>query len=934
MPHGDAERHPIDLLAEEFAARCRAGTPPTIEAFAAEHPEHAAEIRALFPSLALLENATPTVPVASPSGRPKVRVIGRPERIGDHRILRVVGRGGMGIVYEAIQESLGRRVCVKVLAASLGLEREQIERFRREAKAAANLHHTNIVPVFGYGKDNGLHYYVMQFIDGWGLDRLLQPWLAGEGGEAALPPELSLGPEITGTERWRRVARLGLQAARALDYAHRHGVVHRDIKPANLLLDRQGTLWITDFGLAKALGESNLTATGIVVGTARYMAPEQLEGQASAASDLYSLGVTLFELITLRPAFAATGHQQLIKEIAQGGVPRPRSLCPVLPRDLDTIIQKATAVDPAHRYESAAALADDLERFLDGRPIRARRLNPIQRLDRWARRNPTVAALTLLSLLLLLGVAVSSTIGYFRVADQRAKADDAARAARAAQLEADQNRARAEANLRLAMAAFDDLFGRIARRGDVGDLTAGEEFALPSVSVLTPDDAELLQRLQAFYTQFAEQNAGNHALLRKIAQAQKRVGDIRLQLGQYEQALADYDQARQHYERLAQAQPELAADAALAMATVWNDRGTVLTRMGRFPDALPEHHKALGVLVALPSTVASTPAARFAMAVTYNALSADPVRSGVFESGPEGRRPPPPPPGGRPPPRRPGDGFPPPPEQPPPPPRDGDASAPGYHAQALALLRQLVAEEPNNVDYRLALAGCCRNRLSSVRGHERGPEVAALLEEAITLLEGLHRAAPSDLRFAQELAKTLMVVHPALEGSPFAATLPRRLERAVALGRDLVKAAPHQPECAVVLAVALVKLAGLQGRDDPRRAEPLIEEAIARLEEHHARQPNLLSLRVHLASAHEALGRAQLQGRRPAAARTTLRKGLDLLLAPPGLAEENRHGRICAAQLCRLLASCSRELGEPNRAAEFEEQARGFHRPPGPPPPR
>jgi serine/threonine protein kinase len=292
-----------------------------------------------------------------------------PERLGDFRILREVGRGGMGIVFEAEQESLGRHVALKVLPAHALLNPRHLQRFLREARSATKLHHTNIVPVFGVGEENGLHYYVWQFIAGSGLHEViaelkrLKPagWLPAEaeadaspsptqslrqvarslltgqfaaasaevtaesgrsnGQPAAGPPEAAVSAALSGSailsgsgrNLAKAVARVGLQVAEALAYAHGQGVLHRDIKPSNLLLDVQGTVWVTDFGLAKAMADTDgLTHSGDVLGTLRHMAPERFRGQADARSDLNALGLTLYELLTLRPAFDQEDRDRLI----------------------------------------------------------------------------------------------------------------------------------------------------------------------------------------------------------------------------------------------------------------------------------------------------------------------------------------------------------------------------------------------------------------------------------------------------------------------------------------------------------------------------------------------------------------------------------------------------------------------------------------------
>ena len=361
--------------------------------------------------------------------------------LGDYRILREIGRGGMGVVYEAEQVSLGRHVALKVLSGQARLDNRHLARFEREAKAAARLHHTNIVPVYGVGSADGLHYYVMQYIGGLGLDAVLDemrranPKGTHEPGTGtvsveevarslslqkaepapapvALPgrPSSVSNRSDTGREYWRSVARVGVQVADALHYAHQHGIVHRDIKPSNLLLDGQGTVWVTDFGLAKANDSADLTHTGDIVGTIRYMAPERFNGLGDTRSDLYSLGLTLYELLALQPAFNSPDRNKLLREVMDAEPVRLRQLVPGLPRDFETIVHKAVARDPNDRYSSAEEMAADLRRFVEDRPILARRVSSTERFARWCRRNPVVAGLSGGVIAALVAVAVVSTV--------------------------------------------------------------------------------------------------------------------------------------------------------------------------------------------------------------------------------------------------------------------------------------------------------------------------------------------------------------------------------------------------------------------------------------------------------------------------------------------------------------------------------------------
>ena len=203
----------------------------------------------------------------------------------------------------------------------------------------------------------------------------------------------SLGGSSRDRTFWQGIARIGAQVADALAYAHSQGVLHRDIKPSNLLLDNHGTVWVTDFGLAKLDDQQNLTGSGDILGTLRYMPPEAFEGRHDARGDVYSLGITLYEMLALRPAFDETDRARLIRLVTADAPPRLRKLNRDVPRDLETVIHKAIDRDPEHRYQTAAELADDLRLFVEDRPVRARRASEAEKFLRWCRRNPVPAGL-------------------------------------------------------------------------------------------------------------------------------------------------------------------------------------------------------------------------------------------------------------------------------------------------------------------------------------------------------------------------------------------------------------------------------------------------------------------------------------------------------------------------------------------------------------
>ena len=321
-------------------------------------------------------------------------------RLGSYALRREIGRGGMGVVYEAYHKALDRRVALKVLAPHLAAAPRRVERFRREAAASARLRHPGIVPVFEVGEDDGTFWYAMEFVDGPSLGQVLAHTRESASDGAVQMPSLGI---VAGSSLPAEAAELVAQVAEALEHAHQNGIIHRDVKPQNILI-RDGTALLVDFGLAKDLDKESISRSGDFAGTPHYMSPEQTlakRAPVDSRTDVYSLGVVLYEMLTGQRPFEGESSQEVLFRISFREAVAPRRINPEIPRDLETICLKAIEKSPERRYATAADLALDLRRFLRHMPIEAKAQGPITRVAKLARRQPAWAASIVLAFLLL-----------------------------------------------------------------------------------------------------------------------------------------------------------------------------------------------------------------------------------------------------------------------------------------------------------------------------------------------------------------------------------------------------------------------------------------------------------------------------------------------------------------------------------------------------
>jgi serine/threonine protein kinase/tetratricopeptide (TPR) repeat protein len=572
---------------EEYLAAVEAGQRPNRQEFLARHGAIAEPLAKALEGLEFIQQAASrsgldagAAPLACPDP------VADLSPLGDYRIVREIGRGGMGVVYEAVQLTLGRRVALKVLPFAAALDPRHLQRFHNEAHAAAHLRHTHIVPVFGVGCERGIHYYAMQFIEGQSLASLIAllrreagkgagtedgPLMAASGSTNRLAPKPVMSAQAGGVADqptgppgplpatapaaetpppavfvtagsnspafFRTVAQLGIQAAEALEHAHQMGVIHRDIKPGNLLVDGHGNLWVTDFGLAQFQGNARLTMTGDVLGTLRYMSPEQAQvrsGPVDHRTDIYALGATLYELLTLEPAFPGSEREEVMRQMAFEEPVRPRRWNPAIPTELETIVLKALAKEPDERYATAQELADDLRRFLEDKPIRARRPTLGQVARQWARRHRGIVVTAAVAAGLLLAFLVAGlTYNYLSL---KAAQDQIERAYNQER----EHKQRAQKIVDLATETFDYMY------------LVNMQPQLPREQA----DRLRWEQLVKFYRQVARSETSDPEVRKVVARAFNRMAIFQWQLGAIEEARKAHREAIARTEQLVAEFPE------------------------------------------------------------------------------------------------------------------------------------------------------------------------------------------------------------------------------------------------------------------------------------------------------------------------------------------------------------------------------------------
>jgi eukaryotic-like serine/threonine-protein kinase len=631
-----------------------------------------------------------SIPIPAPAGKKQAKTVARARpmpTVPGYEIHGELGRGGMGVVYRAKHLGLNRQVALKMILAGSHASVQELGRFRAEAEAVAQLQHPNIVQVYDIGEHEGCPFFSLEFIDGGCLtDRIAN---------TPQPPA--------------EAARITQVLAVAMEYAHQRGILHRDLKPANILLALDGTPKITDFGLAKRLeGDSSHTRTGSIIGTPSYMAPEQAFGQnkeIGPGADIYALGAILYELLTGRPPFQGTTLLETVQMVRTADPVPPSRLQPRLPRDLETICLTCLRKEPHKRYATSSFLAEDLRRFLAKEPIQARPAPAWERVAKWSRRRPAVAALIVVSSL----AAVTVMVGGWLFARQEARRAEEARQLTALaqsneklaverRIEAEREHARAEKNFQQALAAVDVMLTR------VGEKRLAHE---PRMERLRRD---VLEQALHFYQGFLNAAEKDPTVRSETARAYRRVGDIEDMLGDYPTSEKSYRSAIKLLQELAVKTPD-DADLRAELAAAENQLGIVLEATGQSREAQGLLQDAIEIRSKL---VADFPA----IAAYRRGLAGNLHNQGLFFQ--TGNKP-----------------------------KEADLA----YGKAAQLFGELAAEFPKEADYRLELARTLANRAALLESAGNPPDAEKAAQHAVELQRQLVNEAPGNEDYRKELGR-------------------------------------------------------------------------------------------------------------------------------------------------------------------------------------
>ncbi len=818
----------VEVL-DAYMAAAQEGTAPPRDQLLADHPELAEDLEACLASLEFIRQAslTPPPPVAdsksveASEGEPGIG------DLGDFRLVAEIGRGGMGVVYEAMQRSLNRRVALKVLPFAAAMDPTQLRRFQTEALAAAQLHHTHIVPVYSVGCERGVHYYAMQFIDGQTLAQAIaerkrmdeaplpavrrgspgtrgvaakttDPDRRGSPDPAGAPDRRSPvsgipfepshpgqvirsgtpSPPSRSKEYIRTAAALGIQAAEALDHAHKVGIVHRDIKPANLLVDVQGNLCVTDFGLARLRDDAGLTVTGDLLGTLRYLSPEQALAKRMVIdhrTDIYSLGATLYELVTLQPAIDGEDRQEILRKIAQEEPTPPRRLNASIPRELETILLKAINKEPESRYDTAQELADDLRRFLEDKPIKAKGPTVWNHVAKWSRRHQMAVTTAVLFLVLAVVILATSTV---LIARQRREAE----------------RQRDEARQ-----AVDDMYNDVAAQW------------LEQQAALEPLQRKFLQKALDYYQRFAGEESTDPKVRLKTAVAYHRLGVIQEKLGRYPEAQVAYRRGMTILEKLVANAP-VAPEYQSELAGIQSNLGDMLKTLGQHAEGEQLLRKAIDLGEKVVADSPTMPQYRKGLANSHHNLGMLLFKIGRFGGAEQAFR------------------------------------------RAIALFEKLAADSPDVPEYQSELAGSNGELASLLEETDRLAEAEQAYRQATVPLEKRVAASPSVPRYRSELAAYHINLGVLFYRRGAHAKAEQAYRRANALLEKLADESPSVPEYRNDLARSYIELGVVWMIDRPADAVHAFGRAIALQQKLVVESPDVPGYQSVLAVSHCILG--------------------------------------------------------------------------------
>ncbi len=783
--------------------------------------------------------------------------------IAGYEILEVLGRGGMGVVYKARQTTLNRTVALKMILAGSHAGRDDLLRFRVEGEAVARLRHPNIVQIYEVGERDGLPFVSLEYVEGGSLQQ-----------------------KLSGTPMPVREAATLIEAlARAIHHAHEQGIVHRDLKPANILLDRDGAPKIADFGLAKRLeDETGHTGTGAILGTPNYMAPEQAQGrnkEIGPPADVYALGAILYDLLTGRPPFKGETVLDTLQLVQSVEPVPPRRLQPKVPHDLETVCLKCLEKEPNRRYLTAQGLANDLRAFLDGLPIKARPTPAWERALKWARRRPAAAALIAVSAAAVLLAAIGGVAIAAREHHLRGLAENEKVAALREKQEADRQRDRANANLRQAFFAGEELLTQIGR---------GRLLNEPRMEGLR---RELLERARRYYESFVKIEGDTPAVRWQIAKAHRRVGDIEEQLGQYDQALRAYDTALPLLRGRADGSPDDAEYLDVLGGTHTN-RGVVLQQLKRHKES--EQAYAEGVAILRRVSAHAEPYYRHELARVLDAWATavknDPARA---------------------------------------------AEAEKAYREALAILDKLCTDHTGEAAYRARRARVLANLGEAVM--VRDPRTAeASWAQALEILDGLVKEDPDTREYRAQQGRALLNLAVLREKSQ-AKQAARAYRQAADLFEKLVDDFPRVTDYRDTLARAYTNLGVLlEEHGEFKRAEDQRKQARKHWERLAAEAGDAPEYRKELARSYADLGKYLRRTQEVEGAKAAWGKALELqeklVKDFPGSAEyemDLARSLIDVGQVVGLAGDALTEEGHYRRAIALlgAIKARGAGVPPG-----